>query len=1050
MIKAPGAQQTGVSSQPSKPSCSRPQSGENCDLGALSGSLSPFRMPFGARLPPAAVIAAVQRHAGNRAAAVVASGSHARPPQSSASLVNGARETAVRVQTYLEEVARRDVELAGLIAQLENEFSLLRRAAGGVTERQRRLVGRVEATYRSMERASFTPDAILRWTQAVFAASSQFAHGHEWIDESTLERLRTRHREIQRISTQMLRRGPVAAAAEQQTERREQAREQDRRRQLAGQLARYIRGRWQSIRAAPALHAVSIRAQLLRELGSEEAARAFVADPPGASPELGRFLRLLLSNPRSLEEGHDDVLRAAVLAVGGEWADIALPPDIRSRAEQLEAAGVELTQAERDRLEAAELTGGSGETGLEAEVVGTGLDTAITLIPIVDQVGDVRDFAAHVYALLDVDGRHPDEHLSWMRWLGVTLSGVGLVPELGTALRGTGRIAMRVLGAAGDIAAPVVARLVDPVTRLIRRAGGADWVRRLIQGVSTGWSAIAATARRGWDRVARGVADALASPAARVFSALRAARDRWAAARAAGAAKIGEALAFLRRLFQPLFRAVLDGLRRGAARILPHGVQRAGRLALDVAAAAGRRARRRIDDLVDELGGATRRLELADEAFERLDAVESDLRRARTALAEALDGGDADEVESLTRQVNELNSRLENIADDLERRVGGHIRSQQPAAPGRGALAGRGSRRPDMDDARTAAAAPPPVEAEAPDRIASAGETYTRRVPDGRLRPGPTGAVWICSSPCGDLRDRYAFELSTAAGGPSSARLDQINAAIETAREADDADALAAAMDEAEVLANELRALRRERLQLSHAPEGFQFRRASLDPDDPDFWETVADTIGEGTVVEFDDGLRAWRNPRTGNIEHEWTASAGAGRAHLERGHWSAGELRGESDEAERYGEVGRPGNRSPGTRSERAHASGQGTGPESPYAIYDAPRFVNQDLQNQGIERFIRRLRDECGPGESIQVVTSSAPHPRTRRLREIEYHLELRRGDEIVDLGRYRIEISGSEANPLIEAAPFDAGDSGEAADLLSRVPMPAVLTQAVSHQI
>lgn len=75
----------------------------------------------------------------------------------------------------------------------------------------------------------------------------------------------------------------------------------------------------------------------------------------------------------------------------------------------------------------------------------------------------------------------------------------------------------------------------------------------------------------------------------------------------------------------------------------------------------------------------------------------------------------------------------------------------------------------------------------------------------------------------------------------------------------------------------------------------------------------------------------------------------------------------------------------------QRAHASGAGLGAESGEAIRLAPEFVNQALQNRGIERFLRDLRDRLLPeGGQIHVTTIVETHPRTLRLRSIEYRIE------------------------------------------------------------
>ena len=74
--------------------------------------------------------------------------------------------------------------------------------------------------------------------------------------------------------------------------------------------------------------------------------------------------------------------------------------------------------------------------------------------------------------------------------------------------------------------------------------------------------------------------------------------------------------------------------------------------------------------------------------------------------------------------------------------------------------------------------------------------------------------------------------------------------------------------------------------------------------------------------------------------------------------------------EFEAPGKAGRPG-------YHRAHSLGQGTGFESPFAIPYAPAKVNLAIQNDGIEEFLRGLRDQGPPGMRFHVVTETKFRP-------------------------------------------------------------------------
>lgn len=130
--------------------------------------------------------------------------------------------------------------------------------------------------------------------------------------------------------------------------------------------------------------------------------------------------------------------------------------------------------------------------------------------------------------------------------------------------------------------------------------------------------------------------------------------------------------------------------------------------------------------------------------------------------------------------------------------------------------------------------------------------------------------------------------------------------------------------------------------------------------------------LPHNVIYEFPGGHRIWREAN--GIRHDTVIGASTGRAHLEREYLTA-------RETELIGLSG----------TERAHALGQGTGFESPFGIYYAPRMVNQELQNRGVEDLLRRLRDTVGPGRRVRLSTITSPHFGTLRLREVRYAVSL-----------------------------------------------------------
>jgi hypothetical protein len=78
----------------------------------------------------------------------------------------------------------------------------------------------------------------------------------------------------------------------------------------------------------------------------------------------------------------------------------------------------------------------------------------------------------------------------------------------------------------------------------------------------------------------------------------------------------------------------------------------------------------------------------------------------------------------------------------------------------------------------------------------------------------------------------------------------------------------------------------------------------------------------------------------------------------------------------------------------ERAHSQGAGVGAEAAEAIRLAPRLVNQELQNRGVEKTLRDLVATLPAGTELRLTTVTTTHPGTLRLKEIQYVLRAVRG--------------------------------------------------------
>jgi hypothetical protein len=109
----------------------------------------------------------------------------------------------------------------------------------------------------------------------------------------------------------------------------------------------------------------------------------------------------------------------------------------------------------------------------------------------------------------------------------------------------------------------------------------------------------------------------------------------------------------------------------------------------------------------------------------------------------------------------------------------------------------------------------------------------------------------------------------------------------------------------------------------------------------------------------------------------------------------------------------------------QRAHSQGAGTGFESPNAIRYAPEAVNQEFQRLGIERHLKELFNRKPANVELWLTTVTSTHPRTLRLKEIQYRLDAVSGAESRRLFEASIAVSDSRDNPRVsvQATPFGA---------------------------
>ncbi|WP_150526771.1 hypothetical protein [Roseibium sediminis] len=112
-------------------------------------------------------------------------------------------------------------------------------------------------------------------------------------------------------------------------------------------------------------------------------------------------------------------------------------------------------------------------------------DAAITAIPVIDQIADLRDIVAVVVKLCDRERR---EREGWVLWLTLGITVIGLIPTIGSVLKGFFKIilkkALPYMAKAADfltafkkIAAPEMINSVLEIVRYFHKGNAVKWLQ---------------------------------------------------------------------------------------------------------------------------------------------------------------------------------------------------------------------------------------------------------------------------------------------------------------------------------------------------------------------------------------------------------------------------------------------------------------------------------------------------------------------------------------------------------------------------------------------
>ena len=116
------------------------------------------------------------------------------------------------------------------------------------------------------------------------------------------------------------------------------------------------------------------------------------------------------------------------------------------------------------------------------------VNTGVGLVPIADQVLDLRDFTAHLYYMVfQKDYKDP------MRWLALALTAVGAIPFVGSIVKGLGKIALFSDAAKG------IGKFAEPLLQQIRQINP-EWadLGKLRAAIDQNWDAGVATSKLVW------------------------------------------------------------------------------------------------------------------------------------------------------------------------------------------------------------------------------------------------------------------------------------------------------------------------------------------------------------------------------------------------------------------------------------------------------------------------------------------------------------------------------------------------------------------------
>ena len=180
------------------------------------------------------------------------------------------------------------------------------------------------------------------------------------------------------------------------------------------------------------------------------------------------------------------------------------------------------------------------------------VNMGVGLIPVADQVLDLRDFTAHLYYMVfQKDYKDP------MRWLALGLTAVGAIPFVGSIVKGLGKLAIF------SDAAKAVGKSAEPLLQQIRRINP-EWadIGRLKAAINENWDAGVTASKQAWMNLianAKGLISRVPLPPSWLWGAskLRSAKQ-----------ELLETISEIQKLSETMLDAALERIKREVENIL--------------------------------------------------------------------------------------------------------------------------------------------------------------------------------------------------------------------------------------------------------------------------------------------------------------------------------------------------------------------------------------------------------------------------------------------------------------------------------------------------